>query len=144
MTNPASQLSPPTLHWGTTGPEGDRCDLCAAPIKPNADCFISIRRAFELHQSRMVETAPLKVLMCVACGWSRPYAPMPRAACTSTEAPNGLETTFPAQDGASSEVAPDYFDAGVMGDPRDWPSHPVTHGNLRYCYLCAITEDSRI
>lgn len=111
MTIPASQLSPPTLHWGTVGPDGDTCDLCASPIKPYGDCFISIRRAFELHQGRMIETAPLKVLMCVDCGWTRPYSPVPK----TSEAPKAPQTPDYAQDGAS----PQYFDAGVMGDPRD-------------------------
>lgn len=103
MTNPASQLSPPTLHWGRIGPESDRCDLCRAPIKPYGDCFISVRRAFELHEGRMIESAPLKVLMCVACGWTRPYAPMPK----TSEAPKATETALQPPRGASGEGPPD-------------------------------------
>ena len=74
----ASKLSPPSLHWSNVGPDGDTCDLCSAQIKPDGDCFLSIRRAFELIEGWMVETEPIRVLMCVDCGWTRPYAPVPR------------------------------------------------------------------
>lgn len=108
MTNPAaSQLSPPTLHWGTVGPNGDKCDLCPATIKPYADCFISVRRAFEIQNGRIVvETEPIRVLMCVECGWTRPYTPMPK----TSEAPKAPQEPNAATDG------PTYHDAGVMDD----------------------------
>jgi hypothetical protein len=111
----SSKLSPPSLHWSNVGPDGDKCDLCSAQIKPDGDCFLSIRRAFELVEGWMVETEPIRVLMCVDCGWTRPYAPMPK----TSEPPKGPQEPNTAQDGPSSDVAPDYFDAGVMGDPRD-------------------------
>jgi len=67
----------------------------------------------------MIETEPIKVLMCVACGWTRPYAPVPREGSPrSPEARNGLEDGKAPQ-GEALDAAPDYFDAGVMGDPRD-------------------------
>lgn len=107
MTNPASQLAPPTLHWGTVGPSGDSCDLCHAPIKPHGDCFLSIRRAFELapDHRRMIETAPLKVLMCVDCGWQRPYAPVPREGVPmAPEAPKVPQNGAQAQDGVLEDA----------------------------------------
>lgn len=115
MTNPASQLSPPTLHWGTVGPDGDRCDVCRAIIKPSGDCFVSIRRAFELqndrHTHRMVEVEPITVVMCVDCGWSRPYAPTPRET-----APNPSDTANGPQTPDMDADGPTYFDCGIMDD----------------------------
>ncbi len=118
-TNNASQLSPPTLHWGTVGPDGDRCDVCRAIIKPAGDCFVSIRRAFEFqndrHTRRIVEVEPITVVMCVDCGWSRPYAPTPHP--MPAEASEGLDAPFPPTDGPSDDAPPSYFDAGVMESP---------------------------
>lgn len=64
----------------------------------------------------MIETEPIKVLMCVECGWTRPYAPVPREG-----APMGLEGQKPPQNGARtpdgpSGEAPTYHDSGVMDD----------------------------
>ena len=115
MTNPTSKLSPPTLHWGTVGPDGDRCDVCRAIIKPSGDCFVSIRRAFEFqndrHTHRMVEVEPITVVMCVECGWSRPYAPTPRET-----APNPSDTANGPQEPDTDAGGPTYHDAGVMDD----------------------------
>lgn len=131
--NPTSQLSPPTLHWGTVGPNGDTCDLCPATIKPYGDCFVSIRRAFEIQNGRLVvETEPIKVVMCVECGWTRPYAPVPRSKplfpLRGAESP---QTGTQTPDEALGEGAPyarratDHLsDFGgllddAIGDPRD-------------------------
>ena len=115
----ASKLSPPALSWSTVGPDGATCDLCSAQIKPDGDCFLSIRRAFELVEGWMVETEPIRVLMCVDCGWQRPYSPTPRPKpSVDAEAPKGPQTGKAPQSEAL-DAAPDYYDAGVMGDPRD-------------------------
>ena len=67
----------------------------------------------------MIETEPIRVLMCVECGWTRPYAPTPRPKpSVDAEGQKPPQTPASAQDEAS-DAAPDYFDAGVMGDPRD-------------------------
>jgi hypothetical protein len=67
----------------------------------------------------MIETEPIKVLMCVDCGWTRPYAPVPREG-----APMGLGDQKPPQKPASAQdealdAAPDYYDAGVMDNGGD-------------------------
>lgn len=73
-----SQLAPPTLSWVQLGKHPLPCDLCPAIIPAHGDAFVCVRRCFELQANRMVEVAPLSILMCVDCGWSRPYAPTPR------------------------------------------------------------------
>ncbi len=113
----ASKLSPPTLHWGTVVPSGDQCDLCSATIKPHGDCFISIRRSFELIRGAMIETEPIKVLMCVDCGWTRPYAPTPRSKpSVDAEGQNPPQKPASAQDEALGDVEPDYYSSDIMDD----------------------------
>lgn len=86
---PASQLAPPHLSWIRAGMAGETCELCRAPILAWGDCFLSIRRAFEMQGTRMVETDPLRVLMCLDCGAKARYTDMAEMAQDATQTPKG-------------------------------------------------------
>jgi hypothetical protein len=110
MTNAPSKLSPPTLHWAQNGPDATRCDLCRATVKPLGECFVSIRRAFSLQHGQMVESDPIRVLMCVECGWTRPYAPTPSEAARAEKPPQNA----PQRTDGATDALPTYYDSGVM------------------------------